>query len=116
METATPAQNPNAQLHLSPWQLFRQRLKRRRLAMVGGSILIVLYLVALFAGFVAPYHYERMDRDRYFHPPIWPELAGFHLVVPRYEKLPGDIVYREVPDDTQPLHFFVRGDPYKLFG
>jgi peptide/nickel transport system permease protein len=116
METATPISNIEAQIALSPWQLFRQRLKRRRIAMVGGAILIVLYLVALFAGFVAPYHYERMDRDRYFHPPIWPKLSGFHLVVPRYEQLPGDFVYREVPDDTQPLHFFVRGDHYKLFG
>ena len=116
METATPISNAGAQIALSPWQLFRQRLKRRRIAMVGGAILIVLYLVALFAGFVAPYHYERMDRDRYFHPPIWPKLSGFHFVVPRYEQLPGDFVYREVPDDTQPLHFFVRGDHYKLFG
>jgi peptide/nickel transport system permease protein len=116
METAAPTQNIEAQIALSPWQLFWQRLKRRKIAMVGGAILIVLYLVALFAGFVAPYHYERMDRDRYFHPPIWPKLSGFRFVVPRYEQLPGDFVYREVPDDTQPVHFFVRGDKYKLFG
>jgi peptide/nickel transport system permease protein len=116
METAAPISNTGAQIALSPWQIFWRRLKRRRIAMVGGAILIFLYLVALFAGFVAPYHYERMDRDRYFHPPIWPKLSGFRLVVPRYEQLPGDFVYREVPDDTQPIHFFIRGDPYKLFG
>ncbi len=52
----------------------------------------------------------------FFHPPIWPKLSGFHLVVPRYEQLPGDFVYRAVPNDTKPLHFFVRGDKYKLFG
>jgi peptide/nickel transport system permease protein len=116
METAAPTPNVEAQIALSPWQIFWRRLKRRRIAMIGGAILIVLYLVALFAGFVAPYHYERMDRDRYFHPPIWPKLSGFHPVAPRYEQLPGDFVYREVPDDTQPVHFFVRGDKYKLFG
>jgi peptide/nickel transport system permease protein len=116
METAAPTPNAEAQIALSPWQIFWRRLKRRRIAMIGGAILIVLYLVALFAGFVAPYHYERMDRDRYFHPPIWPKLSGFRLVVPRYEQLPGDFVYREVPDDTQPVHLFVRGDKYKLFG
>jgi peptide/nickel transport system permease protein len=38
------------------------------------------------------------------------------LVVPRYQQLPGDFVYRAVPDDTVPLHFFVRGDEYNLFG
>ena len=84
--------------------------------MIGGAILIFLYLVALFSGFVAPYHFERQDRDRFFHPPIWPELSGFHLVVPRYEQLPGSFVYRAVPNDTKPLHFFIRGDKYKLFG
>jgi peptide/nickel transport system permease protein len=116
METAAPTPNAEAQIALSPWQIFWRRLKRRRIAMIGGVILIFLYLVALFAGFVAPYHYERMDRDRYFHPPIWPKISGFRIVVPRYEQLSGDFVYREVPDDTQPVHFFVRGDKYQLFG
>jgi peptide/nickel transport system permease protein len=116
METAAPTPNVEAQTALSPWQIFWRRLKRRRIAMIGGAVLIFLYLVAIFAGFISPYHYERQDRDRFFHPPIWPKLFGFRIVVPRYEQLPGDFVYREVPDDTKPLHFFVHGDDYKLFG
>jgi peptide/nickel transport system permease protein len=116
METAPPAQNSDARLHLSPWQLFWQRLKRRRIAMVGGAILIFLYLVALFAGFVAPYSSNRLDTDYSFHSPVWPKLSGVHLVVPRYESAPGEFIYREVPNDAKPLHFFVRGDEYKLFG
>jgi peptide/nickel transport system permease protein len=116
MEAAAPAPNPNTRLHLSPWQLFWQRLKHRRIALVGGVILIFLYLVALFAGFVAPCSYNRLDTNYSFHPPIWPKLFGVHLVVPRYEPAPGDFVYREVPDDTRPLRFFIRGDKYKLFG
>jgi peptide/nickel transport system permease protein len=116
METAAPISIVESNVPLSPWQLFWQRLKRRRIAMVGGVILIVLYLLALFAGFVAPYSYNRQDRDRFFHPPTWPRFAGFHLVVPRYEQLPGDFKYRAVPTDTRPIHFFVRGDQYKLLG
>jgi peptide/nickel transport system permease protein len=116
METTLPSQNSAPQQSFSPWQLFWLRLKRRRIAMFGGAVLVVLYLVALFAGFVAPYHYNRQDRDRFFHPPIWPRLSGFHLVVPRYEQLPGDFNYRSVPNDTKPVRFFVRGDKYKLFG
>ena len=116
METATSNAIAETKLALSPWQLFWQRLKRRRIAMVGGAVLIFLYLVALCAGFIAPYDYQRLDNQRFFHPPIWPKLSGFHLVVPRYEQLPGDFVYRAVPNDTKPLHFFVRGDKYKLFG
>jgi peptide/nickel transport system permease protein len=116
MQTAAPISIAGPRIALSPWQLFRQRLKRRKIAMIGGAILIVLYAIALFAGFIAPYNYERQDRDRFFHPPIWPKLENFRLVVPRHEQLPGDFVYREVPNDTQPVHFFVHGDKYQLFG
>lgn len=113
MEADAPNLNPIA---LSPGQIFWRRLKQRRIAMIGGVILIALYLVALFAGFVAPYSFDRLDRDRFFHPPIWPRLQGLHLFVPRYEQQPGNFVYRPVADDLKPVHFFVRGEPYKLLG
>jgi peptide/nickel transport system permease protein len=116
MEAATIIQNPADEQPLSPWRLFWRRLKRRRIAMAGGMILIVLYLVALFAGFVAPYHFERQDRDHFFHPPIRPRLEGFRLAVPRYEAGAGSFVYHAVAGDTKPLHFLVHGDKYKLFG
>jgi peptide/nickel transport system permease protein len=116
METTAPSSIVETKLALSPWQLFWRRLKRRRIAMIGGVVLIFLYLMALFAGFISPYDYQRQDRDRFFHPPIWPKLEHFHFVVPRYEQLSGDFVYREVPNDTSPLHFFVHGDSYKLLG
>jgi peptide/nickel transport system permease protein len=116
MENATPIPRNETQAHLSPWRLFWLRLKRRRIAMFGGVVLIFLYSVAILAGFISPYDFQRQDRDRFFHPPIWPRLQNFHLVVPRYEQLPGDFIYRAVPDDSKPLHFFIRGDEYKLFG
>jgi peptide/nickel transport system permease protein len=116
METAVPISIAGTKVTLSPWQLFWQRLKRKKIAMAGGVILIFLYFVAIFAGFISPYDFQRQDRDRFFHPPIWPKLLGFHLVVPRYEQLSGDFIYREVLGDTQPIHFFVRGDKYQLFG
>jgi peptide/nickel transport system permease protein len=115
MNDAATIQKPTAEQPLSPWRLFWNRLKRRRIAMAGGVILIGLYLMALFAGFIAPYHFERQDRDRFFHPPLWPKPSGFHLVVPRYEAGAGSFVYHAVAGDTKPLHFFVRGDKYKLF-
>jgi peptide/nickel transport system permease protein len=116
MNETAPIQNPIAEQPLSPWQLFWRRLKRRRIAMAGGVILIVLYLVALFAGFIAPYSYDRLDTNYSFHPPLWPRLAGFHLVVPRYEPGAGSFVYRAVAGDSKPIHFFIRGEKYKLFG
>src|SRR5262245_25150313 len=109
-------QDRTTRASFSPGQLFWRRLKRRRIAMLGGAILLVLYLTASFAGFFAPYGYERQDRDRFFHPPIWPRLEGFRLAVPRYEAKAGQFAYAPVPHDAKPLRLFVRGDKYKLFG
>ncbi|HEX3855671.1 MAG TPA: ABC transporter permease, partial [Verrucomicrobiae bacterium] len=92
------------------------RLKRRKIAMTGGVILIFLYLVSLFAGFIAPLSYDDLDTNNSFHKPVWPKLSGFHFVVARSESEPGDFVYQEISTDTKPLQFFIRGDKYKLFG
>ncbi len=116
METAAPISVVEAKTPLSPWQLFWQRLQRRKIAMTGGVILIFLYVVSLFAGFVAPYRYDRIDNNSFFHPPVWPRLQGFRLVVPRSEPGNGVFAYREVSNDTKPLRFFVPGGQYKLFG
>jgi peptide/nickel transport system permease protein len=115
MEAASPIPVPQAE-PLSPWQIFRRRLRRQRIAMFGGAILAGLYLVTLFAGFVAPYRYDHQDRRSFFHPPTWPRIEGLRPVVPRYEPMPGQFAYRAVPKDTKPIHFFVRGEEYKLFG
>ena len=96
MDKIATTQHPDAEQPLSPWQLFWRRLKQRRIAMIGGVILIFLYLVALFAGFVAPYGYDRLDTNYSFHPPIWPRLQGSHLVVPRYEQGGGVFAYHVV--------------------
>ncbi len=116
MVTATPQLAAEALPPLSPGQIFWRRLRARKIAMLGGGLLIGLYTLAILAGFVSPYDYVRQDHDRFFHPPIWPEVSGFHLVVPRYEHLPGDCVYRRLPDDTRPLHYFIHGDSYRLLG
>src|SRR4029079_19066165 len=39
----------------TPWQLMRWRFMRHRMAVVSAYIILVLYLVAAFCEFVAPY-------------------------------------------------------------
>lgn len=46
-----------------PWTILFRRLRRNRVATVGGWILLVLYAAACFAGFIAPYRYDDADRD-----------------------------------------------------
>jgi len=108
---STPPQQP-----LSPQQLFWRRLRQHRTALGGACILFVLYLLALLAGFIAPYHYERQDRMRFFHRPMVPKLDGLRLAVPRYEQVEGEFLYKPVKSDVKPIRFFVKGDDYKLFG
>jgi len=100
----------------SPWRIFWQRLRHQRLAMAGGIILVLLYLVALFAGFIAPYGYERQDRDRFFHRPTALRVRGWRLVVQGYEPAPGTSKYREAKGDVVLVKFFVTGEKYFLFG
>ncbi|HEY3762113.1 MAG TPA: ABC transporter permease [Verrucomicrobiae bacterium] len=110
-----PIQAVEPRVILSPWRLFWQRLKRKKIALTGGVILIFLYLVALFAGFISPQMYNHNDTNNSFHPPNWPHLQQFHLVVMRYTS-DNDFHYQPVADDSKPLHFFVAGDKFNLFG
>ncbi|MDB6021630.1 MAG: oligopeptide transport system permease protein AppC [Pedosphaera sp.] len=100
----------------SPWGIFWKRLRRQRVALIGGIILILLYLAALFAGFIAPYGYERQDRERFFHPPTALRFQGVHLAVRHYEPAPGSSKYKPVPGELTPLHFFVTAEKYNLLG
>jgi peptide/nickel transport system permease protein len=116
METSPPTPVIELQPALSPWRLFWQRLKRRKIALIGGAILIVLYSIAILAGFIAPYRDDAINDNAFFHPPVWPRLQGGHWVVPRSQQQQGDFVYKEVTTDTKPLHFFTRGGTYKWLG
>jgi peptide/nickel transport system permease protein len=121
MDAATPiveaelSVKPGALVE-SPWRVFWRRLRRQRIALVGGGILVVLYTLALFTGFIAPYGYERQDRERFFHPPTALRIHGWRLAVQRYEAGPGSFKYVPVRGDVRPLHFFVRGDGYNFLG
>ena len=116
METSEPISIMEIQPASSPWRLFWQRLKRRKIAMAGGIILIFLYTVAIFAGFISPYAYDTVHDNAFFHQPVWPRFQGFRLVIPKSEQMPGDYVYQEDRADTKPLRFFVRGSEYRLLG
>lgn len=100
----------------SPWRIFWRRLRRQRLAVAGGAILAVLYAIALLAGFIAPYGYERQDRERFFHQPMTLRFSGARPVVQVYEPAPGFSKFQAVKGSFWPIHFFVRGERYKLLG
>ncbi len=53
------------------WQDALQRLVRNRAALVGGIVVLIMCLLAIFAGRVAPYHYAQGDSSENYVTPRW---------------------------------------------
>jgi peptide/nickel transport system permease protein len=53
-----------------------RRFRRHKLAMVGGAIIILLYLVAIFAPVIAPYDPTDVDPARRLESPSWAHPMG----------------------------------------
>ncbi len=47
-----------------------KRLMRHKLAMISLGILAFLYILAIFADFFAPYHYDHERRNKAYHSPV----------------------------------------------
>ena len=98
-----------------------RRFSQGRFATAGGGVLVVLYLMALFAPFLAPYGESDIDRYRFFHPPTPLHLrepsGRFHVRPFVYGTRPlPDQRYEADPASLHPVHLFVKGAPYRLFG
>lgn len=53
----------------SQWRLMWWKLRRHRIAVVAGVFLLLLYLIAMFAEFVAPYELQHRNSRTLFAPP-----------------------------------------------
>ncbi len=53
-----------------------RRFRRHRLALVGGAVLVVLYVVAIFAPWIAPYGYAQIDFTALSQGPSWKHPMG----------------------------------------
>jgi len=107
----------------SPGVVFWTQMKKSPLAIAGGVVLLLFYLLALLAPFVAPYPQEEMDRSKYFHPPQalhWIRADGSFSLRPYVREMRlidvGSFEYAEETAKELPLRFFVRGYSYSLLG
>ena len=106
---------------LSQWQLIRLRFARHRLAVVALFVLILFYLLAIFAEFFAPSAPESKNLDHRYCPPQLVRFSFSHgLYVYALKAEPDPITFRQMyvedTSDIIPLSFFVKGDPYDLWG
>ena len=106
------------------WRLFWLRFRRHRLAMASLVMVVVLYLVAAFAPFVAPFDPNATSATYTYAPPqdidlfhdgrFAPHVDGLAMTLNR------DSMRREfalTPDAPVFVSLFVRAaEPYELFG
>jgi peptide/nickel transport system permease protein len=113
---------PGAVQVRTPAQLAWRQLRKHRMALVGGAVLAVLYLMVAFAEFLAPYPLDFADRERFYHPPLLPrfwDAQGVSLRPFVYATTLADPGLRRYTEDRSRryyLRFLVRGEPYRLFG
>jgi peptide/nickel transport system permease protein len=110
----------------SQTKLVWSRFKKHRLATISLVLLIVVYGVALFAEFVAPYDkLERFPNTQFATPSqihVVDQRGDWHMPFIYQTELkldPDTFTYKQVvPDNAQrfPVEFFVQTDDYRLAG
>ncbi len=105
----------------SQWTMIWRRFRRNRFAMLGGVIVLIYYLLALFANFVAPYTLQtRFPKQTYLPPqPVYFFDEGtlrphVYEVESSYDENLRRVFTRT--DKKIYLEFFAKGEPYKLMG
>ena len=108
----------------SQWQLMWWKLKRHRIAVIAGVVLLVMYATILVSEFVAPYNLHTRNTNYIYAPPqsirlfdegrfVGPFVYGWSYRL-NMENLKRE--YTEDKSKVQPLRFFCQGDKYKYWG
>ena len=105
----------------SQWRLMWWKFRKHRLAMIGLVIIIVLYIVAIFAGFFAPQapdSYNRVYTQVAPQAVNWFDNGAFAPFVYGYKQATDPKTYKRTYkiDESQKIRlgFFVHGDPYRI--
>ncbi|MDB5560813.1 MAG: binding-protein-dependent transport system inner rane component, partial [Hyphomicrobiales bacterium] len=112
---------------VGPWRLIAGKLFRQKVAVTAGVIILLLYLIGIFAEFLAPGVPDTSKPQFTYAPPqtfslFAPQPDGstkFQLHVKGYKiEIDKEALRRTfVIDDSKivPIGFFVKGAPYKLW-
>ena len=111
----------------TPFRLMMRKLARHRLAQISGGILAILYLIAIFADFLAPADPNGLVARFTYAPPQALHLFdtrdggfAFRPYVDSYTVVVDEVALKRVftpnPDKPIEVAFFVKTEPYKLMG
>jgi len=81
--------------------------------------LVLLHVIVIFAGFIAPYAPGVQNRELPYAPPTrlhFVDASGFHLRPFVYASMLVVDSYQEDRTHEYPVHLFVRGDDYQILG
>ena len=112
------------QYYAGQWRLMWWRFRRHRMALISAGLLLVLYLIAALAEFIAPYGATQRFRRFQQAPPStihWADEDGFRgPFVYGLEQERDPVTLRlsfvENREVILPLLFFVETEPYRLAG
>ena len=108
-------------------RLMLRKLSRHRLAQFSGFVLLLLYLIAIFADVIAPADPNAYSARFTYAPPqplhlfeTTPEGLRFSPFVEGYDVVVDEVAMKRsftaTPEKRVPVRFFVETAPYKLFG
>jgi peptide/nickel transport system permease protein len=121
VERMTPAQERFYMA--SEWRMVWWKLRRHRIAVLSGGILLVMYVSILFSEFLAPYGLDARNTDFIYAPPqrlrifdqgqlVAPFVFGYDY---RLDMNNLERVY--TPNGKrQPIRFFCHGSEYRFWG
>jgi peptide/nickel transport system permease protein len=121
VERMTPAQERFYMA--SEWRMVWWKLRRHRIAVLSGAILLIMYASIMICEFLAPYGLDARNTDFIYAPPqririfdngrlVAPFVYGFDY---RLDMNTLERVYTS-NDKRQPLRFFCRGSGYRFWG
>lgn len=127
-ETDPRALEESSQDFASQWRLIWIAFRRHRLAMTGAIIVLMLYVVAAFTEFLAPFDPNATSAADVYHPPQmirfidgnadggWSIRPHVRAMTAERDKFTLKTSFTVDPDKKIYLEFFGKGDPYKLWG
>ncbi|WP_312241904.1 dipeptide ABC transporter permease DppC [Pantoea sp.] len=81
MSVVDPASVTAAPKPMTPFQEFWHYFKRNKGAVIGLAYIVIMLLVALFAGVLAPHAPSEQFRDALLHPPVWQEGGSWQFIL-----------------------------------
>jgi len=108
----------------SQWQLMWRKFIKHKLAIFGGSILVIFYIAGIFCEFFSTQDiYQRHIKYIYCPPQRihFFDEKGFHFrpfvyaTERKLDPVTFERIYTENRAKKYPIYFFVRGDKYKLW-